>query len=91
MKMDVTPAVLWLQIKQTWLFLVLQNLFWVMSPSCLPSLFQGLITQLYPLPGRALKNLLGQFNANLLISQQGIQMQPRSIKYPITKLTKKPL
>lgn len=54
-----------------------------------PSLFQGLITQLYHLPGIALKSLLGQFNANNFISQQGIQKQPRSIIHPTAMLTKK--
>lgn len=62
-----------------------------MSPCCLPCLFQGLIIQLYHLPGIALKSLLGQFNANNFISQQGIQKQPRSIKHPIAMLTQQAL
>lgn len=62
-----------------------------MSPSCLPCLFQGLITQLDHFPGIALKSLLGQFNANSFISQQGIEKQPRSIIYPNAMLLMKPL
>jgi hypothetical protein len=92
MKMDVTLAVVLTtdlnKPKCLWFYRIC---FWRMSPSYLPFLFQGLITQLYHLLGMAFKSLPGQFNANKFIRQQGIQKQPRSIIHPIIMITKKPL